>query len=83
MKPNTKSSITLLANELALINEIKKKKKFKSYADTLREVLNEYKNNMDREALIEQYRKASNDLRDNGTREELEEFDYLVNEGLD
>ena len=38
---------------------------------------------MDREALIEQYRKASNDLRDNGTREELEEFDYLVNEGLD
>ena len=82
MKPNTKSSITLPAPELALVEGLRKKLGAKSKVDVVRRGLYLLRDSVEREALRARYRDASRRVRAS-TREELGELDGLVNEGLD
>ena len=82
MKSNTKSSITLPAPELALVEGLRKRLRAKSKVDVVRRGLYLLRDSVDRDLLRAQYREASRRVRDS-TREELADLDVLSNEGLD
>jgi hypothetical protein len=82
MKSNTKSSITLPAPELALVEGLRKKLRAKSKVDVVRRGLYLLRDSVDRESLRARYRDASRRVRAS-TREELVELDSLAYEGLD
>jgi hypothetical protein len=82
MKSNTKSSITLPASELALVEGLRKRLRAKSKVEVVRRGLYLLRDSVDRDLLKAQYREASRRVRDS-TREELADLDVLSDEGLD
>jgi Arc/MetJ-type ribon-helix-helix transcriptional regulator len=82
MKINTKSSITLPPDELALVVRLKARLKARSKVDVVRRGLRLLQEATDRESLREAYRRASLDTR-SSLGKEIEELDALASEGLD
>ena len=82
MKSNTKSSITLPANELKLVLSLQARLKAKSKVEVVRRGLRLLQETTDRETMREAYRRASLATRKSLARE-LKELDPLVAEGLD
>lgn len=82
MKTNTKSSITLPADELQLVAALQKKLGAKSKVEVVRRGLRLLKEATDRESLREAYRSASAATRAS-LDAELRDLDHLASEGLD
>jgi hypothetical protein len=82
MKSNTKSSITLPAEELALVLRLKRKLGAKTNVEVRRRGLHLLRDSVDREELRARYRDASQAVR-RSTLEEIAELDPLASEGLD
>jgi len=82
MKTNTKSSITLPAEELKLVVSLQAKLKARSKVDVVRRGLRLLQEATDRESLRKAYRRASLDTRVSLALE-LPELDPLASEGLD
>jgi hypothetical protein len=82
MKSNTKSSITLPAPELELVEGLRRKLRAKSKVEVVRRGLYLLRDSVERESLRARYREASRRVRDS-TRKELAELDGLSSEGLD
>lgn len=82
MKSNTKSSVTLPAEELELIKALKDRLRLKSNVEVVRRGLQLLKETTDRAALREAYRKASAAVRA-ANSSDLAELDRLSGEGLD
>jgi hypothetical protein len=82
MKTNTKSSITLPAEELKLVTSLQAKLKAKSKVEVVRRGLRLLQQATERESLREAYRLASTATRET-LAQELEELDGLTSEGLD
>jgi Arc/MetJ-type ribon-helix-helix transcriptional regulator len=82
MKSNTKSSITLPADELRLVIALQAKLKAKSKVEVVRRGLRLLQEATDRESLREAYRRASLETR-GALALELKELDPLSAEGLD
>jgi hypothetical protein len=82
MKSNTKSSITLPAEELKLVVALQARLKARSKVEIVRRGLRLLQEATDRESLRRAYRRASLDTRESLALE-LPELDLLVSEGLD
>ena len=82
MKSNTKSSITLPAHELRLVQSLKARLRLKSNVEVVRKGLQLLQQTTDRAALKAAYRKASLAAR-TATRAEVDALDHLAGEGLD
>ena len=82
MKSNTKSSITLPAEELKVVTALRARLGLKSNVEVVRRGLRLLKDATDRQALKEAYRKASAASR-RSTLEEIAALDHLTGEGLD
>ncbi len=82
MKTNTKSSITLPAEELRLVVALQAKLKAKTKVEVVRRGLYLLRDVTDRESLREAYRRASLATRAS-LSQELPELEGLVAEGLD
>jgi Arc/MetJ-type ribon-helix-helix transcriptional regulator len=81
MKSNTKSSITLPAEELRLVVALQAKLKARSKVEVVRRGLRLLKESTDRESLRQAYRQASAATRPS-VEAELSELDHLAPEGL-
>jgi hypothetical protein len=81
MKTNTKSSITLPANELALVEGLRKRLRAKSKVEVVRRGLLLLRDSVDREALRAKYAEASQKVRQSNAKEVME-LDALAGEGL-
>jgi hypothetical protein len=81
MKSNTKSSITLPAPELKLVEDLMKRLPAKTKVEVIRRGLHLLKESTDRKRLRAAYQQASQATRSNLT-EELAELDHLIDEGL-
>jgi hypothetical protein len=81
MKYNTKSSITLPPEELALVEALRKRLRAKSKVEVVRRGLYLLRDSVDRDALRARYAEASKRVRQS-TLAELEELDGLSAEGL-
>lgn len=81
MKSNTKSSVTLPAEELRLVVALQAKLKAKSKVEVVRRGLRMLSEATDREALRAAYRAASRATRP-GLEAELDELEALNREGL-
>ena len=81
MKNNTKSSITLPAAELKLVETLQRKLNAKSKVEVVRRGLRLLKERTDRSALKDAYRLASKATRA-AVEEELKDLDPLTSEGL-
>lgn len=81
MKSNTKSSITLPPEELALVEGLRKRLRAKTKVEVVRRGLYLLRDSVDREALRAQYAEASRKVRSSAL-EELAELDPLAAEGL-
>lgn len=82
MKKNTKSSITLPPQELALVEGLVKSLGAKSKVEVIRRGLTLLKNQSDRAALKAAYAAAALKAGDS-TREELKDLDPLSAEGIE
>lgn len=82
MKTNTKSSITLPAAELDLVNDLMKSLKAKTKVEVIRRGLTLLKETTDRKFLRESFKKASEATRATN-QAELNDLDALTDEGLD
>ena len=82
MKSNTKSSITLPADELRMVQTLKRRLKLRSNVEVVRRGLRLLAETTERQALKEAYRKASLATR-TSTEKEVAELDHLAAEGLD
>ena len=82
MKKNTKSSITLPAEELKLVLSLQAKLRAKSKVEVVRRGLRLLREATDRDSLREAYRRASRSTR-KSLAAELKELDALTAEGLD
>ena len=82
MKANTKSSITLPAEELRLVRSLKVRLRVKSNVEVVRRGLRLLAETTDRAAMKEAYRQASRATRST-TLEEIEALDHLAGEGID
>ena len=82
MKSNTKSSITLPAEELKLVLALQKTLKAKTKVEVVRRGLQLLQEVTEREKLRDAYRSASVATR-GATTYEIGELDALVAEGLD
>lgn len=82
MKSNTKSSITLPAEELRLVRSLKAKLKIRTNVEVVRRGLRLLQATTNRAELLEAYRRASKAVRSD-TRKEIAELDALSGEGLD
>ncbi len=82
MRANTKSSITLPAQEFRLVKSLKARLRLRSNVEVVRKGLLLLQQTTDRAALKEAYRKASLATRA-ATRAELRALDHLASEGLD
>lgn len=82
MTSNTKSSVTLPADELRRLKRLKARLKLKSNVDVVRAGLRLLEETTDRELLRDEFRRASLATRE-GLVQELEELDHLAAEGLD
>jgi len=81
MRSNTKSSITLPAEELRIVLALQAKLKARSKVEVVRRGLRLLRDVTEREALREAYRRASRATRASLSRE-LRELDHLAAEGL-
>ena len=81
MKSNTKSSITLPPEELALVESLKKRLRAKTKVEVVRRGLYLLRDTVDREALRARYAEASRRVRAS-TLEEIADLDALADEGL-
>ena len=81
MKSNTKSSITLPAEELGMVVALQAKLKAKSKVEVVRRGLRLLRDATEREALRQAYRQASLATR-KSLSYELHELDHLADEGL-
>jgi hypothetical protein len=81
MTSNTKSSITLPPEELALVESLKKRLRAKTKVEVVRRGLYLLRDTVDREALRARYAEASRRVRAS-TPDELAELDGLSDEGL-
>jgi len=81
MKSNTKSSITLPPDELALVVELQRKLKAKSKVEVVRRGLRLLRDVTERDALRRAYRSASRATRAS-LADEIAELDHLSAEGL-
>jgi Arc/MetJ-type ribon-helix-helix transcriptional regulator len=81
MKYNTKSSITLPAEELRLVVALQAKLKARSKVEVVRRGLRLLKESTDRESLRQAYRQASVATRAS-VEAELSDLDRLASEGL-
>ena len=82
MKSNTKSSITLPAEELRLVIALQAKLKARSKVEVVRRGLRLLKESTDRDSLRQAYRQASAATRAS-VEAELRELDHLASEGLE
>ena len=82
MKSNTKSSITLPAEELAMVEGLRKRLRAKSKVEVVRRGLYLLRDSVERESLRAQYAEASRRVR-KSTLAELNDLDPLSAEGLD
>ncbi len=83
MKSNTsKSSITLPAKELALVEGLRKHLKAKTKVEVVRRGLLMLRDSVERDAIRAKYEQASRAVR-KSTLEEVRELDALSSEGLD
>lgn len=82
MKSNTKSSITLPAEEVRLVRSLKAKLKVRTNVEVVRRGLRLLQATTDRAELQEAYRRASKTVRA-AARKEIAELDHLSGEGLD
>ena len=82
MKSNTKSSITLPPEELALVERLRKRLRAKTKVEVVRRGLYLLRDSIDRQALQARYADASKRVRQS-TLEEAAELDPLSAEGLD
>ena len=82
MKSNTKSSITLPAEELRLVIALQAKLKARSKVEVVRRGLRLLKESTDRDSLRQAYRQASAATRAS-IEAELRELDHLASAGLD
>ena len=82
MKRNAKSSITLPAAELELVESLQKRIGARSKVEVVRRGLRLLKETTDREALRRGYEEAARRVR-RVTEEELAELDHLAGEGVD
>jgi hypothetical protein len=77
-----KSSITLPPDEFRLVTRLKARLGLKSNVDVVRKGLHMLRESTERQALKEAFRRASRATR-KSTREEIDELDHLVHEGID
>ena len=82
MRANTKSSITLPAQELRLVKSLKARLRLKSNVEVVRKGLLLLQQTTERAALKEAYRKASLAARRTAAAE-IDALDHLAGEGLD
>jgi hypothetical protein len=82
MKSNTKSSITLPPDELALVRRLKKQLRARTQVEVVRRGLYLLRDSVDRDALRARYAEASRRVR-SSTLDEMAELDALASEGLD
>ncbi len=82
MKSNTKSSITLPAEELRLVRALRTRLKLPSNVEVVRRGLRLLQETTERKAIKEAYRFASHATR-TALQAEMKELDHLVDEGLD
>jgi Arc/MetJ-type ribon-helix-helix transcriptional regulator len=82
MTSNTKSSVTLPAEELRRVKRLKAKLRLRSNVDVVRAGLRLLEQITDRDRLREEFRRASIATRE-ALRAELDELDHLAGEGLD
>lgn len=82
MKKNTKSSITLPAKELSLVEGLVKALGAKSKVEVIRRGLYLLKDQSDRNALKAAYAEASRKA-GNSLQAEIQDFDHLSSEGID
>lgn len=82
MKSNVKSSVTLPADELKLVNALKNRLRLKSNVEVVRRGLHLLQETTDRAALKEAYRRASSTVRAENAAD-MAELDRLSDEGLD
>jgi len=81
MKNNTKSSITLPATELEMVNDLMRTLKAKSKVEVIRRGLKLLKETTDRKSLRASFKQASEATR--GTiQSELDDLDGLTDEGI-
>jgi Arc/MetJ-type ribon-helix-helix transcriptional regulator len=81
MKSNTKSSITLPPQELALVTALQARLKAKTKVEVVRRGLRLLRDQTDREQLREAYRRASAATRKSLARE-LKDLDSTTSDGL-
>jgi hypothetical protein len=81
MKSNTKSSITLPPDELALVEGLRKKLRIKTKVEVVRRGLFLLRDSVDRDTLRAKYAEASR-LARGSTELEVAELDGLSSEGL-
>lgn len=82
MKSNAKSSITLPAEEVRLVQSLKVRLKLKSNVEVVRRGLRLLQETTERRALRDAYREASRATRASLVRE-IEELDHLSDEWID
>ena len=82
MKNNTKSSITLPATELKIVEELMRSLKVTSKVEIIRKGLALLKESHDRQQLRAAYQNASIKVREI-TLNELDSLDHLTDEGID
>ena len=82
MKSNTKSSITLPATELEMVNALMRQLKAKTKVEVIRRGLALLKETTDRKSLRSAFKMASEASKKN-IQIELEELNELTGEGLD
>jgi Arc/MetJ-type ribon-helix-helix transcriptional regulator len=82
MKSNSKSSVTLPAEEVKLIKTLKSRLRLKSNVEVVRRGLRLLQETTDRSELRKLYRRASEAVRAADTAD-MDELDQLSGEGLD
>ena len=82
MKVNTKSSITLPADELKMVSILKKRMKIKTNVEVIRQGLFLLFQNTEKKLLQDQFTKASMMTRTH-MKAELADLDHLTDENLD
>lgn len=81
MKSNTKSSVTLPAEELELVEKLRKSLGAKTKVEVIRRGLRLLHEVTDRQRLKEAYEEAARAVRES-VESELEDLDDLVDEGI-
>ncbi|RYZ90296.1 MAG: ribbon-helix-helix protein, CopG family [Proteobacteria bacterium] len=83
MKSNTKSSITLPAEELKLVNKLAKRLNAKSKVEVIRRGLRMLDESLERARLRASFAQASMQVREAGSAYEGDELPELAGEGLE